>query len=249
MAAPSPKSRREMNLVLLLPNLMTIAALCSGLTGIRFAIQGQFEVAVMLILLAAVFDGLDGRLARLLHSESEIGAELDSLVDFVNFGVAPGITVYLWGLSGTQNEGWIATLVYSVCCLLRLARFNLGNRPNTEKPSGSPFTGVPSPAGAMLAMLPLYVSFMAPEAPTLPALALGLYEVLIGALMISRIRTPSFKSITVYAENVRFVVLGFVVFIAALLSHPWETLVLIDLGYVAMVLISLLRRRRPRGEI
>ena len=249
----SPRGGSELNLVQLLPNLMTISAMCSGLTGIRFAVLGQFTAAVAMILLAAVLDGLDGRVARLLRSESEIGAELDSLVDFVNFGVAPGLIIYLWGLHGVQSGGWIATLVYATCCLLRLARFNIGNRLHmekttdtpSEKPSGN-FTGVPSPAGAMLAMLPIYISFMAPSSGHIPAPLLALWIVLIGGLMISRIPTPSFKSVTVYSDNVRFVIVGFVALVAALLTFPWETMVAIDLGYIAILVKSVWLFRKSR---
>ncbi len=249
----SPRGGSELNLVQLLPNLMTIAAMCSGLTGIRFAVMGQFSAAVAMILLAAVLDGLDGRVARLLRSESEIGAELDSLVDFVNFGVAPGFVIYLWGLHGLQSGGWIATLIYATCCLLRLARFNIGNRLNMEKAAENPgekptsnFTGVPSPAGAMLAMLPIYVSFMSPDTGHIPGWLLALWMVLVGGLMISRIPTPSFKSVTVYSDNVRFVIVGFVALVAALLTFPWETMVVIDLGYIAIVLKSVWLFRKNR---
>lgn len=248
-----PRSGSELNLVQLLPNLMTISAMCSGLTGIRFAVTGDFKAAVGMILVAAVLDGLDGRVARLLRSESEIGAELDSLVDFVNFGVAPGLIIYLWGLHGLQSGGWIATLIYATCCLLRLARFNIGNRMQIEraaenpgeKPSGN-FTGVPSPAGAMLALLPLCFAFMAPETAPLPAPLLAVWMVLVGGLMISRIPTPSFKSVTVYAENVRFVIVGFVALVAALLTFPWETMVVIEIGYCAIVIKSLWLFRKNR---
>lgn len=247
----SPRGGSELNLVQLLPNLMTISAMCAGLTGMRFAVNGQFRAAVGMILLAAVLDGLDGRLARLLRSESEMGAELDSLVDFVNFGVVPGMVIYLWGLHELQSGGWIATLVFATCCLLRLARFNIGNRMDksaehaAEKPSGN-FTGVPSPAGAMLAMAPLYVAFMRPESGHLPAPLLAVWMVLIGGLMISRIPTPSFKSVTVYAENVRFVIVGFVAMVAALLTFTWETMVIVVLGYLAIVVKSVWLLRKSR---
>ncbi|MEO6301292.1 MAG: CDP-diacylglycerol--serine O-phosphatidyltransferase [Paracoccaceae bacterium] len=252
MNEPVQKPRSELPLAQLLPNLMTISAMCAGLTGIRFAISGNFQIAVALILLAAVLDGLDGRLARLLRSESEMGAELDSLVDFVNFGVAPGLVIYMWGLHSLQSGGWIATLIYASCCLLRLARFNIGNRPNADKTTATNFTGVPSPAGAMLAMLPLYVAFMWPDAPQLPPALLALYMALIGALMISRVPTPSFKRITFYAENVRYVFVAFVALVAALLSFPWETMVVVDVGYAIVVIVALwqsgkARRARPKS--
>ena len=213
--------------------------------------RGEFGIAAGLIVLSAVLDGLDGRLARLLKSESEIGAELDSLVDFVNFGVAPGLVMYMWGLHELKSGGWIATLVYAACCLLRLARFNIGNRlgqdkTGGEKPAAGSFTGVPSPAGAMLALLPAYIAFMAPDAPQLPPALLGVYMVLIGGLMISRFPTPSFKSVTFHAEYARYVIIGFVGLIAALLSFPWETMVVISLGYVAVLLVTLWQGRKPR---
>ncbi|MEI6098501.1 MAG: CDP-diacylglycerol--serine O-phosphatidyltransferase [Alphaproteobacteria bacterium] len=250
------KPRSELHLAQLLPNLLTIAAMCAGLTGIRFAIFGQYQAAVGMILVAAVLDGLDGRVARLLRSESEIGAELDSLVDFVNFGVAPGLIIYMWGLHGLQSGGWIATLIYASCCLLRLARFNIGNRPNLEgepgdKPVSSDFTGVPSPAGAMLALLPTYVAFISPDIPQLPSQLLALYMVLIGALMISQFPTPSFKSVTFYAENARYVIVGFVALVAALLTFPWETMLVITLSYVGVLIVALWRARKirlPKGR-
>ena len=249
-ARSGAKPRSELHLVQLLPNLITISALCAGLTGIRFAINGQFQAAVAMILVAAVLDGLDGRIARLLRSESEIGAELDSLVDFVNFGVAPGLIMYMWGLHGLQSGGWIATLIYASCCLLRLARFNIGNRlsldkSGPDKPAAAGFTGVPSPAGAMLAMLPAYVTFMAPGGQ-LPSALLAIYLVLVGALMISRFPTPSFKSITFYAEHVRYVIIGFVALVAAVLSYPWETMVVISLGYVLILIVALWQARTSR---
>jgi CDP-diacylglycerol--serine O-phosphatidyltransferase len=249
---PVLKSRSELHLVQLLPNLITISAMCAGLTGIRFAINGQFRAAVTMILIAAVLDGLDGRIARLLKSESEIGAELDSLVDFVNFGVAPGLTMYMWGLHGLQSGGWVATLIYAACCLLRLARFNIGNRSGPDKPADKTaapnFTGVPSPAGAMLAMLPAYVAFADTGFGPLPPALLALYMVLVGALMISRIPTPSFKAVKFNAEYARYVIIGFVGLIAAVISYPWETMVVISVGYVLILIAGLWQgRKTPRA--
>ena len=235
------KTRSELHLVQLLPNLITLAALCSGLTGIRFAIEGRFSWAIAAIIIAAVLDGLDGRLARRLSSESAMGAELDSLGDFLNFGVAPALTLYLWGFGDLPGDGWIATLIFVVCCVLRLARFNLGKHelPSPDDPGG--FVGVPSPAGAMLVMLPLFVAFMLPDAPRLPPLFLGFYLVAVGGAMISRLPTPSFKSLTIYAENARFFVVGSVALLAALIIHPWLTLVVLDGVYIAVLLRCLTR--------
>lgn len=243
------RKRRELDLAQLLPNLMTVGALCSGLTGIRFAILGNFQTAVALILLAAVLDGLDGRLARLLRSVSEMGAELDSLGDFVNFGVAPALVIYLWGLQGMGIEGWAAAVFYAIGCLLRLARFNLGNRSDVPLPKGAPFTGVPSPGGAMLAMAPLYASFAWPDLPRLPPQALAIYVMVVGALMISRLPTPSFKSVTFYADQIRYVVLAVVLVLAAVASHPWATMMAFDLIYVAVIAWYLATWRRRKVTV
>jgi CDP-diacylglycerol--serine O-phosphatidyltransferase len=245
-ATPRPTTpRRVMNLWQLLPNFVTVGALCAGLTAVRFATEGRFGMAVGLIIAAAIMDGLDGRIARLLKSESEIGAELDSLCDFVNFGVAPSLVLYLWALQDMRAEGWIAALVYTVACLLRLARFNVGTRaPDTDSSS---FQGVPSPAGAMLVLLPIFVvkafDLTVPQGATW---AVALWMAAVGALMVGRFPTPSFKRIGVYPEAVSFIVLGFVVLMAALWNYPWITLVALDLAYIAVLLINLIpRRARP----
>ena len=153
--------------------------------------------------------------------------------------------IYLWDLQSLGTEGWAAALFYAVCCLLRLARFNIGNRSDAEKPKDAPFTGVPSPGGAMLALLPLYVEFTWPDL-RLPSALLALYIMGVGGLMISRWPTPSFKSVTFYAENVRYVVLALVLLVAALASHPWATLMAIDLAYAAAIGWYLLTWRRRR---
>jgi CDP-diacylglycerol---serine O-phosphatidyltransferase len=245
MSSPKPAKpfRRKMNLWQLLPNFITVAALCAGLTAIRFASEGRFGLAVALIIGAAILDGLDGRLARLLKSESEIGAELDSLCDFVNFGIAPALVLYMWALQDMRAEGWIAALVYAVACLLRLARFNVGSRA-AETMNSTSFQGVPSPAGAMLALLPIFLANALEIAP--PAdldWAIALWMAAVGALMVARFPTPSFKKIAVYPEAVSFIVLGFVVIVAALVTYPWVTLVVMDLAYIAVLLLGLVPRR------
>ncbi len=231
--ATGRRPRKKLHIVQLIPNFMTIGALCAGLTAVRFAIEGKFGLAVALIIAAAVMDGLDGRLARLLKSESDMGAELDSLCDLVNFGVAPALITYLWALQGMRAEGWIACLIYAVACLLRLARFNIGNRlPDNDSNS---FQGVPSPAGALLVMLPMFLSFAVDTGAPFATGAVALWMAIVGALMVGRFRTPSFKRATIYAENVSFVLLAFVGLAAALLTYPWTTLVLIDCAYLAML--------------
>lgn len=241
---PQEKPRSELPLVQLLPNFLTIMALCAGLTAIRFAAQGRFGYAIGLIVVAAVLDGLDGRLARLLKHESEIGAELDSLGDFVNFGVAPAMTMYFWAFQGWSRAGWIAALIYAVCCVMRLARFNVGQRAVQDPAEKTDFVGVPSPAGAMLAMAPMYFVFMLDGAPHLPPALIAIYMVGIGALMISRVPTPSFKKTTIYAEHARYIVLGFVALVAALLTYPWTTLFALDLAYVVALAMAFRQARR-----
>ncbi|MDQ2065805.1 CDP-diacylglycerol--serine O-phosphatidyltransferase [Xinfangfangia sp. CPCC 101601] len=243
---PQKKGAKEpqLHLLKLLPNLVSILALCAGLTAIRFAISGRISEAVFLIALAAALDGLDGRLARMLKSESDIGAELDSLCDFVNFGVVPGIVLYLWGLSSEIQIGWIAVLVYAVCCMLRLARFNVGNRLAAPAET-SAFIGVPSPAGAMLALLPIYLSHVTDY--RLPALFVAAWMVAIGALMISRLPTPSMKRATVAASWARYVLVFGVVVIASLFTYPWVTLLVLSLCYLGAILslaLAGLRRKR-----
>ena len=173
MARKPDSAPREMLLLKLLPNVVSILALCAGLTAIRFAISGSFGMAVLMIGTAAALDGLDGRLARMLQSESAIGAELDSLCDFVNFGVTPALVLYLWGLRPESSLGWIAVLVYAVCCMLRLARFNVGAKAVGEAAEKTSFIGVPSPAGGMLVLMPIYVVFAVNGAFTMPPLLIA----------------------------------------------------------------------------
>jgi CDP-diacylglycerol---serine O-phosphatidyltransferase len=240
MNQDAPKPRKRLHLVQLIPNFMSIAALCAGLTAVRFAVDGRFGYAVALIIVSAVLDGLDGRMARLLKSQSDIGAELDSLCDLVNFGVAPALITYLWAFQGMRSEGWIACLVYAVACLLRLARFNVTNRqPDNDSNS---FQGVPSPAGALLVLLPIFLSNTLDSGRPYAIWAVALWMVAVGALMVGRFRTPSFKRATVYAENVSFVILAFVGLVAALLTYPWTTLVLLDAAYIIAIGYNLLRK-------
>ncbi len=235
-------SDQEFGIIQLLPNLITIGALTAGLTAIRFATQERYDLAVLLIVLAAVLDGIDGRIARLLKCEGMLGAELDSLSDFVNFGVAAPLVVYLWALEDMRSAGWLAVLVYAVCCVLRLARFNVTSRTRNNGKSRD-FAGIPAPAGALLAMWPLYVSFLSANASVLPAGLVAGNLVAIGLLMISRIPTPSLTRIRVAGRNVKFVIVGVAFLGAAVLTYPWMTLIAICLAYVGWVVADLVRRR------
>lgn len=226
------RSRRELPIVQLLPNLVTVAAICAGLTAIRFAAGGNFTVAVQLVLVAAVLDGLDGSLARLLKSASALGAELDSLADFLNFGIAPALLMYFWAFQDMRNLGWIAVVIYALCCVMRLARFNVGTKAETGDKPARHFEGVPSPAGALLVMLPLFIERAFPELPEIPDPLIGVYMLGVGLLMIGRLPTWSLKSVTIKRENVRYLYVGFVCFLAALISYPWTTLMTMNLLYL-----------------
>ncbi len=245
------RPRRKLHILQLLPNLVSVVGLCAGLTAIRFAIDGRIATAVALIGLAAALDALDGRLARMLKSESAIGAELDSLGDFVNFGVTPAIVLYLWGLKGEASLGWIAVLIYAICCMLRLARFNVGSKAaNGEEPAErTSFIGVPSPAGAMLVLAPIYLAFCFPGDVRIPSGVIVFWMIAMGALMISRIRTPSLKRVTFYAEDARYILVALAALIAALLTYPWITLMVLTVAYLGGIffvarqqLLDLLRK-------
>ena len=177
-----------------------------------------------------------------------MGAELDSLCDFVDFGVAPALVVHLWATGGEGGLGWIAALVYAVACALRLARFNIGSRePSLAEQPKKTFTGVPSPAGALLALLPIFVANLAPGWVLPDALA-ALWLVAIAALMVSRLPTPAFRPVSIRPEQARLLLLGAVALGAALLTYPWLTLVLLDLGYLGLLGLEWIRPRRRLGR-
>ncbi|WP_229673315.1 CDP-diacylglycerol--serine O-phosphatidyltransferase [Salipiger pallidus] len=225
--------------------MLTVVAICAGLTAIRYGLQGSYEIAVQLILLAAVLDGMDGRLARALKSESGMGAELDSLADFLNFGVAPGFLLYTWALEDSRSFGWLAVLIFAVCAVVRLARFNVQRKSEDKEHDNAYFTGVPSPAGAMLVMLPMVLSFAFATGPFLPDLVIVVWMVLVGLSMISRIPTWSFKTTRIPRKNAKFFLVAVAFALAAAVSYAWITLALLCLAYIAAVIIMLPRRKLP----
>lgn len=241
------RSRRELPIVQLLPNLVTVAAICAGLTAIRYAADSNFIVAVQLILLAAVLDGIDGGLARLLKSASALGAELDSLADFLNFGVAPALLMYFWAFQDLGNLGWIAVVIYALCCVLRLARFNVTAKAAASEKPAAHFEGVPSPAGALLVLMPLFIDRAVPGFPEIPDAIIALYMLGVGLLMIGHLPTWSLKSVTIKRENVRYLYVGFVGFLAALISYPWITLMAMDVLYLLSLLWAWRQARRARA--
>ncbi|NVO58650.1 CDP-diacylglycerol--serine O-phosphatidyltransferase [Rhodobacteraceae bacterium B1Z28] len=247
MADPLDSEKRsEIRLIYLLPNLITIAAICAGLTAIRFGYEGNFEMAVRLVLAACVLDGLDGRVARLLNRSTAVGAELDSLADFVNFGVAPVLILHSWVLQDFQNAGWIAVLFYAICCVLRLARFNVSGRLEIDDTPSEFFVGVPSPAGAVLVMLPMVVSFAVSGMPLTPPVVVAFYICLIGLLMISRIPTYSFKNMSISRFNAKFFLLGAAILAAALLTYLWATLTILTLAYVGCLVWAYRSSRKSK---
>ena len=224
----------------LIPNILTLAALCSGLTAIRFALQGEFRLAVIAVIVAAIFDALDGRVARRLGVTSRFGAELDSLSDFLCFGVAPALVLYLASLKDGGALGWVATLMFPICSALRLARFNTGLLADTPPPAwtGSYFTGVPAPAGALLALIPLVVSFEAEAAWPRHPLVVGATLVVVGGLMVSRLPTFSFKKGRVPRHLVLPSLLGAALVMGVIASSPWIGLSLLGLVYLCLIPFS-----------
>lgn len=240
------KIKAELSLTQLLPNMLTIAAICLGLTAIKLGFESKFQRAVQLILLATILDGLDGRIARLLNSDSKMGAELDSLADFLNFGVAPPIVLYFWALQDLPRLGWISVQIFVVCCVVRLARFNVTSKSDQEVDTGGYFVGVPAPAAALLVMLPMYFSYAVESMDMLPSLLICGHMVLIGLLMISHIPTWSFKTLTTSRENAKYFLVGFAGVGAAVLNYAWITLISLCLGYVLLVIVTLLTGKPQR---
>jgi len=238
-----PVTRRRLPLVQLLPNLVTLLGLCAGLTSIRYVMQNEYEVAAALIILAAVLDGMDGLLARRLNAASHFGAELDSLSDFVCFGVAPGVFLYHFALNGLPGLGWLFVLVYILCTCLRLARFNV-MRDAPPPPGRAHFVGVPAPAGAILALLPVFLSLSdVLDAARFPVLV-ALYVGVVGLLMISRLPTLSPKALSVPRDKAVLVLVGVAVFAGLAVMRPWLVLVVADLAYLAVVMVGMWRYRR-----
>jgi CDP-diacylglycerol---serine O-phosphatidyltransferase len=230
----------------LAPNLITLLALCAGLTGVRLAIEGKLEWAVAAIVFAATLDGIDGRVARMLKGTSRFGAELDSLADFVNFGVAPGLILYFWGLHELGNVGWIAAMVFAICAGLRLARFNVMiDDPNRPPWAANFFVGMPAPAGAITVLLPIYVYFLGMPRLAFVAPVTLLYTLAIAFLMVSRLPVLSGKRVgkRIAPEMVLPVFVGVVLFFALLISYPWPVLTIGTVIYLASLPFGFLSYR------
>ncbi|QTL01598.1 CDP-diacylglycerol--serine O-phosphatidyltransferase [Aquabacter sp. L1I39] len=246
---PGPRFGRigRIPLRVLLPNLVTLLALCSGLTAVRMAIESRMELALAAIVFAAILDGVDGRLARALKGTSKFGAELDSLADFVNFGCAPALILYMWGLDQVGSIGWIGALIFAICAALRLARFNVMlDDPDRPAFAADFFTGVPAPAGAITVLLPVYLELIGLPHGVMSAPVALVYCLGIGVLMISKVPAWSGKTLgkRVRKDMVLPLFVLFALFAGLLASYPWLVLAVCSLIYLALLPISTMRYRR-----
>ena len=222
----------------LLPNILTLAGVCLGISSIKFSIDGNYGLAVIFILFAAILDALDGRVARLIKGTSEFGKELDSLTDFVSFGIAPVFILYFWELSNYGKLGWTITLIYSVCCVLRLARFNLTKIDDKQIWKNNYFEGVPSPAGGLLILMPLIYELADLNFNFDLKLFTPYFTILIATLLVSKIPTLSLKKISISPKTTAFILLGIGIMFISLLFYTFETLLIFGLVYLSFIPIS-----------
>jgi len=247
--------RPRLSLNVMIPNMLTLMALCSGLTAIRFAYEARWEHAALAIFAAAVLDALDGRIARLLKGTSKFGAELDSLADILSFGVAPGMMLYFWSLQNIGRFGWILVLIYAMACALRLARFNTASEdPNPPAWASNFFAGVPAPMAAGLVLLPMVISFNVFEQYVRRPEVVATFVLLVSFLMVSNIPTYSFKKVKLPPSLILplMVVVGLI--IASMLSAPWITLSGILATYIGSIPLAIrshraIRKGAPASEL
>ncbi|WP_145634867.1 CDP-diacylglycerol--serine O-phosphatidyltransferase [Neorhizobium alkalisoli] len=241
---------REIPLRLMVPNLITVLAICAGLTGIRLAFEGRYELAVAMVLLAAFLDGIDGRVARLLKATSSFGVQMDSLADIVNFGVAPALVSYAYLLHNGHSLGWIAALIYAIGAGLRLARFNVMEERGVKAPWQSEFfVGVPAPMGALLMLLPVYIGFMGVEPSPVFVYASIAYTVVIGYLLVSRLPVWSGKASRIRRDMMLPILLVLVLYVALVMSYTWEMLSISVVAYLCVLPFSARAWHRRFGTI
>ena len=232
----------------LLPNILTLAGVCLGISSIKFSIDGNYSLAVIFILLAAILDALDGRVARLIKGTSEFGKELDSLTDFVSFGIAPVFILYFWELNNYGKLGWAITLIYSVCCALRLARFNLTKIDNQLWKSNY-FEGIPSPAGGILILMPLIFEISGLNFNIDIKSLTPYFTALVSILLVSKIPTLSLKKISISPKATVFILLGIGIIFISLLFYTFETLLIFGVVYLISIPISFfMYKKRSRKE-
>ncbi|WGW03666.1 CDP-diacylglycerol--serine O-phosphatidyltransferase [Tropicibacter oceani] len=247
---PGGQPRSEagaVSILMLLPNMVTLIGMSLGLTAIRFAIEGRFTTAVFLIILSALADGLDGLLARRLKAESPMGAQLDSLSDFLCFGVAPAILVYQVHLSHTGGFGWIFALLFAAAACLRLARFNVtSGQADESAPAKRYFVGVPAPAGALLGLMPVFLTLSGTFSAGSIPVAVCIWLTIVGGLMISRLKTPSPKALKVPRSLTAVILFATVIVIGLSFTHPWFLLAGVNVGYLMMVAYGQIRDRSTK---
>ena len=232
----------------LLPNILTLAGVCLWISSIKFSIDGNFNLAVTLILFAAILDALDGRIARLIKGTSEFGKELDSLTDFVSFGIAPVFILYFWELQNYGKLGWAIALIYSVCCVLRLARFNINSN---QEPSWRDnfFEGVPSPAGGILVLSPLIYSLSGLNLSQINYdIVVPVFFIIISFLLISKFPTYSFKKIVIQRKATIFLLFGIVLFFGLLLIYTFNIIAISSLIYLTLLPISFLHYQKLKKQ-
>ena len=227
----------------ILPSVLTLIGVCLGISSIKFALDGNFSFAILFIAVAAILDGLDGRVARMIKGTSEFGKELDSLTDFVSFGIAPAFIVYFWGLNEFGRIGWLIVLLFSVCCVLRLARFNLTKFENEEAWKSNYFQGIPSPAGGCLILFPIMYELSSFNIFFDAKIISPYLVVFVSFLLISKIPTFSFKKIVVQRHLTLFLLLGFGLFFVSIIQFTYETMVICSFVYVLLIPISVLSFR------
>ena len=244
-SASDQKPRRTMPFNQLFPNVLTVLALCSGLTSIRFAIGGDFERAVIALVIACFLDGIDGLVARLLRCTTKFGAELDSLSDAISFGMVPAILLFLWAMQGAGAVGWALCLLFAICCVLRLARFNaMVGDPGLPSWAHNYFTGVPAPAAAGLAILPMILSFYFEAGVFNSPLVVGIFLATVSFLMVSKVPTFSLKHLRVPRQFVLPMMLLIVTATGFLVTETWATLGLMGLFYLISIPFSVVSFHR-----
>jgi len=235
----------------LVPNTITVLAICAGMSAIRFAILGRYEAAVLAILIAGVLDGLDGRMARLLKGASKFGAELDSLSDIVSFGVAPAVIMYSWTLRDVKGVGWLLALIFTISMALRLARFNTMSQDeevNLEEKRDY-FAGIPAPASAALALWPMILNFLTGSEFFRNPVFCVVYIGLIATLTVSNVPTFSFKKLSIKREYVLFYLLGIAIFATLLVTQIWATMSVVGLLYILTIPLAIISHRRRYGPV
>ena len=222
----------------LLPNILTLGGVCLGISSIKFSIDGNYNLAVIFIMLAAILDALDGRIARLIKGTSEFGKELDSLTDFVSFGIAPVFILYFWELNNYGKFGWAIALIYSVCCVLRLARFNLTKIDSQHDWKNNFFEGIPSPAGGLLILIPLIYELSDLNFKFEIKNITPYFTILIAFLLVSKIPTLSLKRISISSKTTIFLLLAVGMIFIALLFYTFETLLIFGVIYLVSIPVS-----------